>query len=980
LSKESKYKFNIIKMRKYQLITGLLAFVLIGLIACSPKLNSTADSSNKNTSKKEEVKEKVVQQTKSVTSKSLPFDPNVRFGKLENGLKYYIQNNNKPEQRAELRLVVQAGSMQEDEDQLGLAHFTEHMAFNGSINFKKNELVDYLESVGSRFGPDLNAYTSFDETVYMLQVRTDEDAHLAKGLLVLEDWAGGLLFEEEEIDKERGVVISEWRSRLSPNQRMQQSYFPIMYQGSRYADRLPIGDPEIIQNADYGTVERFYKDWYRPNLMAVAVVGDVNLDQIEDEIKYRFGGLKNPKSPRPRKEYPVPLHDETLISINSDKEASSSTVQIMYKHPTQEVKYEEDYKMNIVRGLYNNMLNNRLRELGLKANTPINFAYSGYGKNVGDIDAYTSYASVKEGQVEKGLELIVTENKRVLDHGFLQSELDRAITQTMTSIDKSFKEMDKMESSRLVSGMVSHFLNDSPLMNPAQRLELYKKYTPQIQLKDVNALAAKWLTKENRVLVIMTPEKSSNTVPTEKSLLSLLNSLDAREVKPYVDEVSDQPFFSIDLNPVEIIKETENESIGMKQFNLANGVQVYMKKTDFKNDEVMMSAFSDGGNSLYGDEDYLAASLTSSIIGQSGLGEMNATQLQKALTGKVVRVNPYIGELSEGFGGTASPDDLEVMMQLIYMNFKMPRKDEEAYESYMQRQKSSLQNLLANPNYYFMDKSIRIKTKSHPRRILPNVADLEKVKLQRVMEIYQDRFADASDFKFFFVGNFDEDNLKFLAQKYLGNLPSIDREEKGKDVGADYIQGRIAKSFQKGEAQKTQVELMFHGDFEWESKNRYDFNSMLDVLRITLRENLREDKGGVYGVRVSGRTSQFPSPKYSITISFNADPEKADELIAAARDEISKIRKGMISEEVINKVKETQKQSLIKNQKENRYWLNSIRYAVDNGINLNTLNQEAGIEKIEKLTDLDIRNASNKYFEYNRSFELIMVPKVEIGK
>jgi zinc protease len=967
-------------MRKYQLITGLLAFVLIGLIACSPKLNSTSDSAKANTSKAEDAKEEVVQRTKSVTSKSLPFDPNVRFGKLENGLKYYIQKNGKPEQRAELRLIVNAGSMQEDEDQLGLAHFTEHMAFNGSINFKKNELVDYLESVGSRFGPDLNAYTSFDETVYMLQVRTDEDEHLAKGLLVLEDWAGGLLFDEEEIDKERGVVISEWRSRLSPNQRMQQSYFPIMYQGSRYADRLPIGDPEIIQNADYATVERFYKDWYRPNLMAVAVVGDVNVDQIEEEIKYRFGGLKNPKSPRPRVEHTVPLHDETLISICSDKEANNSSVQIMYKHPSQDVKYEEDYKMNIVRGLYNNMMSNRLRELSLKADTPINFSYSGYGKNVGDIDAYTSYASVKEGKVEEGLELLVTENKRVLDHGFLQSELDRAITQTMTSIEKSFKEMDKMESRRLVNRVVSHFLNDSPLMNVSQRLELYKKYTPEITLKDVNALAAKWLTKENRVLVIMTPEKSRNTVPGETALLNLLNSLDSREVEPYKDEVSDQPFFDVDLSAVEITSENENENIGMKKFTLANGVQVFMKQTDFKNDEVMMTASSDGGHSQYPDEDYLTASLTTSVIGQSGLSEMNVSQLQKSLTGKVVRVNPYIGELTEGLSGSASPDDLEVMMQLVYMYFNMPRKDEEAYASFMQRQKSSLSNLLANPNYYFMDKSIRIKTKSHPRRILPNVSDLESVSLQRIMEIYKDRFADASDFKFFFVGNFDEDNLKFMAQKYLGNLPSIKREEKGKDVGADYIQGRIAKTFRKGEAQKTQVELMFHGDFEWESKNRYDFNAMLDVLRITLRENLREDKGGVYGVRVSGRASQFPKPKYTITISFNADPEKANDLIAAAKDEIRKIRKGTISDEVINKVKETQKQSRIKSQKENRYWLNSIRYCVDNGINLNTLTEESGMEKIEKLTALDVRNASNKYFDYNRSFELIMVPQAEIEK
>ncbi|MEL6989456.1 MAG: insulinase family protein, partial [Bacteroidota bacterium] len=374
--------------------------------------------------------------------------------------------------------------------------------------------------------------------------------------------------------------------------------------------------------------------------------------------------------------YKVPLHDETLISVCSDKEASNSTIQVTYKHPQQEVKYEKDFKGSITRSLYNRMLGERFREMSRQADAPFNFAYSGYGRNVGDIDAYTSYATVKEGKVREGLEALMTENKRVLDHGFLASELERAKTQTMTSVEKAFKEKDKIESSRLVRRMVSHFLNASPLMNTEQRINLFKKYLPEITLADVNALAAQWITKENRVLVIQTPEKSSSLVPEERALLSLLNSIDNRETEPYTDNVSEEPFFAETLNPVKIEEEKTMESVGAKHIKLANGVEVFMKQTDFKNDEVMMTASSAGGHSLISDEDFMSASMTSPLIGQFGIAKMDMGQMQKALAGKVVRVSPYIGELSEGMSGNASPDDLETMMQLIYMYFEMPRSDE----------------------------------------------------------------------------------------------------------------------------------------------------------------------------------------------------------------------------------------------------------------------------------------------------------------
>ena len=418
----------------------------------------------------------------------IPKDPSVRLDTLSNGIVYYIKQNKKPEDRAELRLVLKAGSMQEDQDQLGLAHFIEHMAFNGTKHFEKNELVDYLESLGMRFGPDLNAYTSFDETVYMLQARTDSMELLEKGLLILEDWANGLTFDPEEIDKERGVVISEWRSRLSPEQRLQQQYFPILYKGSRYAKRLPIGDPEIIENADYATIKRFYQDWYRPGLMAIVATGDFDMDWMEQEIKSRFSKIAAKPNPRERKKYDVPQHDETLYAICSDDEAAFTQVRIVYKHEKKEVKTVEDYRQNLARNLFNRMLNARLFELQQTANPPFTFAYSGYGGDVGNLDTYTVYAFVQKGAALEGIESVLTETKRAVDFGFTQTELDRQKQELITAAEKANNEKDKTQSGRLVMRYVYHFLQGNPIPNPEQTLALYQLLLQQITLEDINPL------------------------------------------------------------------------------------------------------------------------------------------------------------------------------------------------------------------------------------------------------------------------------------------------------------------------------------------------------------------------------------------------------------------------------------------------------------------------------------------------------------
>ena len=905
----------------------------------------------------------------------IPTDPSVRMGVLENGMHYYIKKNAKPENRVELRLAVNAGAMQEDDDQQGLAHFVEHMAFNGSKNFKKNELVDYLESVGTKFGPDLNAYTSFDETVYMIQTRTDDKEILAKGLLILEDWAGALDFDHEEIDKERGVVMSEWRSRLSPDQRMQQKYFPIMYQDSRYATRLPIGKTDVIQNADYEVFKRFYRDWYRPNLMAIAVVGDIDVDEMEKEVKARYSKLKNPEKQRPIEEYPVPNHKETLISINSDKEASFSNVRLMYKHPRIETKTLEQYRASLVRNLYNRMLNARLTELTQTPEPPFNFAYSGYSRDVGQLDTYEGYAFTAEGGTPKGLEVLLTENKRALQHGFNASEMERQKEDMLTSAKRAAKESDKTESRRLVMRYVYNFLNGNPIPSPEQTQDLYEKYLPTIKVEEINKLAKNWITDENRVIVITGPEKKETPMPTEAEVLAILKKVDGMTVEPYVDNVSDAPLLADKLSPKVIRGTEEMPEIGVTELILENGVKVVLKPTDFKNDEVLMTAFSPGGHSLYSDDMYASASNAARIVDQSGVGEFDAVQLDKKLAGKTVSCSPYISELWEGMNGSASPDDLETMFQLIYLYFQHPREDESTLQSYIAKQKGIYANLMSNPQYWFSNEMSTIKYGDHPRRGFPTSEQMDKIKMTEVMKIYKDRFADASDFTFILVGNFDVEKTKELAATYLGNLPKTDRIEKGKDVGADIVKGAVSKDLSKGEAPKSLVEMTFHGDFEWTPENRYNLNSLVQVMRIKMRESMREDKGGVYGVRVSGYTTQFPKPTYNITVSFNSDPANTEDLIKTALNDIENARLNGAEEKDLVKIKETQRQEKIKNLKENRYWSRQIRSMEQNNSDLNDIQMANLEEAIKGLTSDDIKKAANMYFDESNFIRVMMEPE-----
>ncbi|HXP48905.1 MAG TPA: pitrilysin family protein, partial [Bacteroidia bacterium] len=607
----------------------------------------------------------------------IPNDSLVRMGTLPNGMKYYIRKNVKPEKRAELRLAVNAGSVLENDDQQGLAHFNEHMAFNGTKNFAHNDIVNFLELSGVKFGADLNAYTSFDETVYMLQVPTDSEKIFNKGIQILEDWSHNLSFDSVEIDKERGVVISERRLGLGAFQRMQAQYWPILFTGSRYAERIPIGKLDVLENCKHSTLKQFYKDWYRPDLMAVIAVGDFDVDKVEKMIKEKFGAIPSNPNPRPRTLYDVPDTKSLLIAKATDKEDPYNIIEIEYKHAKQHDRTLADMKRDMISEMFSGMLNSRLQELQKQSNPPFLFAYAGIGDLVRTKDAFTGYASVKDSGMGTGIEALLTECERVKRFGFTTTEMEREEKKLLRQVEKQMKEKDKTDSKSFVGDYVSAYLQGEPIPSTEFEYSFYKKYLPTVTLDDLNKVGKEWITSngENAVIIIQAPSKDSALIPSDDAIRKIFNSVQTKELKPYVDKVSSKPLMAVKPTPGKVTSEKEIKELGITEWTLSNGVKVVVKPTDFKNDEILFNAYQWGGTSLYPDKDNMSAANAAPIVDQSGIGQFNSTTLEKMLSGKIVSVSPSIGELTEGFNGRCSPQDLETAMQLVNLYFTQPCKD-----------------------------------------------------------------------------------------------------------------------------------------------------------------------------------------------------------------------------------------------------------------------------------------------------------------
>ncbi|WNB17033.1 M16 family metallopeptidase [Marivirga arenosa] len=916
------------------------------------------------------------QNAKEALSQDIPLDSKVKIGQLENGLTYYIRQNSKPEDKVEFRLVINAGSMQENDKQLGLAHFTEHMAFNGTENFKKNELVDYLQSAGVKFGADLNAYTSFDETVYILPIPTDDPEVLDKGLTVLADWAGGLLFTEEEIDKERGVVLEEWRLGQGASQRMRDEYFPILFKDSRYAERLPIGKKEILENFKYETLRSFYEEWYRPNLMAVIAVGDIDPAEMEQEIKARFSDLKNPKKPKEKKLYDVPSHEDTYVSIVTDKEANFNQIQLYYKHDKEETKSLLDLRRELVYDLYNGMLGQRLDELRQSSNPPFLFANTNYSGMVRNKNAYSSFAIVGEGGFERGIKVLAEENKRIKEHGFTASELERFKKTFLNRAEKKVAEIDKTESSRFASTYIQHFLNNTPIPGAEYEYDFYQKLINTVSLEELNKLADEWVTDDNLVVVLTGAEKEGVEMPSEEDVLKILSEVENSDIEAYQDSEVSESFMTAKPKAGKVESTKTFDEIGVTELQLSNGVKVVLKPTDFKNDEVKMRAYSFGGHSQYDMEDYYSASNASSLISEAGVADFTKTDIQKMLSGKTVRVSPYISSLSEGIRAEASPKDLNEMFQLTHLYFTAPRLDEEAFGSYVSKNKMLLGNLMSNPQFYYSDKVSKILAQDDPRGGgFPTAEDLAKIDFKRAFEIYKERFADASDFTFVVVGNFEVDKITPLLETYLGSLPTLERKDDWVDLGIRPPKGIVKEEIVKGTDQKSFATIYYHGETEYNKQQAYYLNSLGELVTNELIDILREEKSGVYGVGASANMQRLPENRYSFRIAFPCGPENVDDLVSTTHEILKDIKENGVEEEDLAKVKEAQLKGLKENLKKNDYWLNRLFDFYYYGDDLN--NFIVSEDKINSLSAEDLKKAANEYLNEDQFVEAILLPEAQ---
>jgi zinc protease len=910
-------------------------------------------------------------------ARELPFDPDVRVGRLDNGLTYYIRSNAEPQDRAEIWLAINAGSLLEEDDQKGLAHFLEHMLFNGTENFPGQELVNYLESIGMAFGPDVNAYTSFDETVYTLQAPTDDQEKLQTAFDVLADWASRATISPEEVEAERGVIVEEWRMRdLNAEGRVGDELYKTLLNGSRYAERLPIGDMEIVRSAPAETLRRFYEQWYRPDNMAIVAVGDfADLDQVEGWIAERFGALPNPDAALDRPTFDVPDYGGTAAQVITDPEVPFTYTYVVYRLPARETRTTEDYRLNLADILATSMLNQRYTEIIREADPPFLSASTGAGEFVRPVQIASVFVQTEEGEAERGLQRVLAEIERARQHGFTAGELERAKTDLLRMFKSSYDERNNIASSNLAQGYLNNFLTGAIPTSVVDDYALVQELLPTITLEDVNARVEALYGQDNRAVILVAPEKEDGALPDEEALVALLDDVAAQQFEPYAAaEVAGE----LVLNPpapVAIVEEETLPELGITRIELANGVQVYLKPTDFKDDEILLSSYSPGGESVVQEADVTATSFASYLVAQSGAGEFSQTELEKLLTGKAVSVSPEILELGEGFSGSASPEDLETLFQLVYLYATAPRMDPNAFTMLQRQVDDYLKNRALDPNSALIDKYNEIFCGDNPRcngvTVYEQVAEIDP---QRALELYKERFADLDDSVFVLTGAFDLQAAKELAQTYLGALPSQPEEEAWRNMRPARPEGVIQETVNAGIEPRSEVQIYFDGPFTPTVESRVALQAMARVLDIMVREDLREARGGIYGASVSASAEPLPSGEYGVQISFTAEPTRVAELTEAVFTEIQMLREDGPSEANFTKARAQLRSQHEENLQNNEAWLAWInRFTVDGEGPLSDVPRIE--EEIDALTPAAIQAVAQQVLPEDRHVTLILHPE-----
>jgi zinc protease len=911
-------------------------------------------------------------------SAPLPLDPAIRAGTLPNGLTFLIRRNAQPAQRALLRLAVKAGSIDEADDQRGLAHLLEHMAFNGSTHFKAGELVTYLESIGSRFGPDVNAYTSFDETVYMLEVPTDREAIMVRGLEALSDFAGGIALETSEIDRERAVVIEEWRGRQGAGSRMQAPQMEALYGASRYVDRMPIGLPEQLKAVPADRIRDFYRDFYRADRMAVIAVGDFDPASMEALIRSQFSSLPT-LPPAPRQTYPVPPHQDTRYVVVSDREAQGSTVSIIHKEPAGQFLTVGDFKRSIMRGLALDMLGGRFSEIARRPDAPFLRASAG-GDSLGqDVESLSVSARVADGGIGRGLEALAQEINRVRRYGFGDAELDRAKKNLVASYERAYNERDKSQSSGYASEMLQHFLTRQAAPGIAEELALMRRLLPDITTAEVGALMKESLGEDNRVVIASTPEKEGVAIVTDAALREALSAGSTSAVEAWHDEAAGRALMTMNPTPGSVKGRREIPEIGVTVLTLSNGVEVWLKPTDFRNDQVAFTAYARGGASLASPDEFLDASLSTTLVGVSGVGGFSPIDLSKVLAGRLASASPYMANYTHGISGGATPKDLETALQLVYLNFTSPNDDPAAFELMKTRMAATLANQGASPGAVFGERVRSMATLDHYSVRPMRTADLGRISASRMRTYYAERFKNAADFTFFFVGAFTVEQITPLLTTYLGSLPSAGKNEsRGRDMNLQFPAMVVRDTVRKGLEPRSQTAIMFFSNTGLDEMETHRLRAATTVLETRLRDVLREELGGTYSVGV-GYSDTSPQPGYgTTTVQFGSSPENADRLANVVMAELEKLRTGGPTDAEVQSIKETEKRELETSVKQNGYWLNSLQA-------MHLLERDPRrilqrMERAESLSKGNIHAALQKYFPTDRYAVVTLMPEADAAK
>ena len=911
-------------------------------------------------------------------TEKLAVDSNVEIGKLSNGLTYYIRQNNKPEKRLELRLVVNAGSILENDNQKGLAHFVEHMAFNGSTHFKKNELISYLQSIGVQFGGDLNAYTSFDETVFILPIPTDKKANVDKGFLVLEDWASGLSFDSTEFEKERGVVIEEARLGKGASDRVRKKLLPKIFNGSRYAERLPIGSEEIIKNANLETIKAFYNDWYRPDLMAVVVVGDITSAEAKRLIEKHFGNLKNPKGERLRTQYAVTARTATEAIVITDKENTSSSMQIYGASiVSKPITTLEDFRIQLSKAIIFSLLNQRLQEKAQQSNPPFINASSGLAGFVRGYQIYQSTALLGSDGSEPAIAAVLAENQRAQQFGFTESELERAKLNFMKAYEQQFNEREKTQSSIFTQAYVSHFLSQSPIAGAENELAYVKQLLPSISLVQINQLAAELIPgKANTLVAMIAPEKTDYVLPNAVQLTAQVEKAYLQPVQAYSEKVLSSQLIEKMPVPGKIIRQSQLPKIGLTTIEFANGIKILLKPTDFKNDEVLLSGYRDGGTSNYSELDSLNATFAGSLSGITGLGAFTPTDLRKILAGKIASSSVSLSETKDMASGQSNANDIETMLQLLYLQFTQVRQDAELFDTFAGKAKPLLSQAGNDPNQAFSDFYIRQLFQNHPRAgTLPSKVQIDAMSFIRTQQINRERFGNANGFTFILVGSFDVDKIKPLLATYLGSLPvNTNKTSAYVDNGMRALKGSKRVEFAKGSEAKNLVYLSYNGEMKYDIDETFKLYFLKAILQIKLTEALREELSGVYSVSVSWQYNKTPYPNYYLKLSIPSAPENSAALVTVSKSEIELLRKNGPSAADFAKVKENYLNNLAIQLRENSYWLEQLGLFKQDGINLESI-PDYDRDLLSRLTPEDIQIAAQRYLNPNNVFEAVLTPE-----